>query len=149
MAKKLSDFDKNLTAQKTICVDLLVKISSKSDNFLARFLKYLKGPSVEYLISVYFEHTQSYVKQKPRRLSWALTLRLGPTVGELWLRTCLAQDCTTQDVTTQLLQPKNFATQDFPTQNFYNPKFCNLSHCKPKLFQPKLLQPKQKCALIQ
>ena len=38
LAKKLSDFDKNLTTQKTICVDLLVKISSKSDNFLAKFL---------------------------------------------------------------------------------------------------------------
>ena len=38
LAKKLSDFGKNLTTQKTICVDLLVKISSKSDNFLAKFL---------------------------------------------------------------------------------------------------------------
>ena len=38
LAKKLSDFDKNLTTKKTICVDLLVKISSKSDNFLAKFL---------------------------------------------------------------------------------------------------------------
>ena len=38
LAKKLSDFDKNLTTQKTICVDLLVKISSKSNNFLAKFL---------------------------------------------------------------------------------------------------------------
>ena len=37
LAKKLSDFDKNLTTQKIICVDLLVKISSKSDNFLAKF----------------------------------------------------------------------------------------------------------------
>ena len=38
LAKKLSDFDKNLTTKKTICGDLLVKISSKSDNFLAKFL---------------------------------------------------------------------------------------------------------------
>ena len=38
LAKKLSDFDKNLTTKKTIFVDLLVKISSKSDNFLAKFL---------------------------------------------------------------------------------------------------------------
>ena len=38
LAKKLSDFDKNLTTQKTICVDLLVKISSESDKFLAKFL---------------------------------------------------------------------------------------------------------------
>ena len=38
LAKRLSDFDKNLTTHKTICVDLLVKISSKSDNFLAKFL---------------------------------------------------------------------------------------------------------------
>ena len=38
LAKKLSDFDKNLTTKKTICVDLLVKISSKSDNYLAKFL---------------------------------------------------------------------------------------------------------------
>ena len=30
--------DKNLTTQKTICGDVLVKISSKSDNFLAKFL---------------------------------------------------------------------------------------------------------------
>ena len=61
LAKKLSDFDKNLTTQKTICVDLLVKISSKSDNFSAKFLNYLKGPSVEYLISMFFEHIQLYV----------------------------------------------------------------------------------------
>ena len=38
LAKKLSDFDKNLTTQKTICVDLLVKISSKSANFMVKFL---------------------------------------------------------------------------------------------------------------
>ena len=38
LAEKLSDSDKNLITKKTICVDLLVKISSKSDNFLAKFL---------------------------------------------------------------------------------------------------------------
>ena len=59
----------------------MVKFLSKSDNFLAKFLNYLKGPSVEYLILLFFELTHMYVKQKPRRLSGALTLELGPTVG--------------------------------------------------------------------
>ena len=48
---------------------------------MAKFLNYLKGPSVEYLILLFFELTYMYVKQKPRRLSGALTLGLGPTVG--------------------------------------------------------------------
>ena len=37
LAKKLSDFDKNLTTKKTICADLLFKISSKSNNFFRRY----------------------------------------------------------------------------------------------------------------
>ena len=59
----------------------MVKFLSKSDNFLAKFLNYLKGPSVEYLILLFFELTHMYVEQKPRRLSGPLTLELGPTVG--------------------------------------------------------------------
>ena len=59
----------------------MVKFISKSDNFLAKFLNYLKGPSEEYLILLFLELTNMYVKQKPRRLSGALTLELGPTVG--------------------------------------------------------------------
>ena len=58
----------------------MVKFLSKSDNFLAQLLNYLKGPSVEYLILLFFELTHMYFKQKPRRLSGALTLELGPTV---------------------------------------------------------------------
>ena len=89
LAEKLSDFDEILTSKSTQMVFSVVKFLSKSDNFLARFLNYLKGPSVEYLISVFFEHTQSYVNQKPRRLSWALTLRLGPTVGGTVFYVCI------------------------------------------------------------
>ena len=59
----------------------MVKFLSKSDNFLAKVLNYLKGPSVEYLILLFFELSHMYVKQKPRCLSGALTLELGPTVG--------------------------------------------------------------------
>ena len=59
----------------------MVKFLSKSDNFLAKFLNFLKGPSVDYLISLFFELTHMYVKQKQRRLCGALTLELGPTVG--------------------------------------------------------------------
>ena len=59
----------------------MVKFLSKSDNLLAKFLNYLKGPSVEYLILLFFELNHMYVKEKPRRLSGPLTLELGPTVG--------------------------------------------------------------------
>ena len=59
----------------------MVKFLSKSDNFLAKFFNFLKGPSVEYLISLFFELTHMYVKQKPSRLFRSLTLELGPTVG--------------------------------------------------------------------
>ena len=64
-----------------ICVHMHIKKFFKKIYFLAKFLNYLKGPSVEYLISMFFEHTQLYLNQIPGRLSWALTLRLGPTVG--------------------------------------------------------------------
>ena len=81
LAEKLSDFDEILTSKSTQMVFSVVKFLSKSNNFLAKFLNFPKGPSVEYLISMFFEHTQLHVNQKPRHLSWALTLRLGPTVG--------------------------------------------------------------------
>ena len=84
LAKKLSDFDEILTSKSTQMVFWVVKFLSKSDNFLAKFLNFLKGPSVEYLILLFFELTHMYVKQKPRRLSGALTLELGPISGELW-----------------------------------------------------------------
>ena len=61
LAKKLSDFNEILTSKSTQMVFLVVKFLSKSDNFLAKFLNYLKGPSVEYLISMFFEHIQLYV----------------------------------------------------------------------------------------
>ena len=46
-------------------------------------LIFLKGPSIDYLIFLFFELTHMYVKQKQRRLSGALTLGLGPISGEL------------------------------------------------------------------
>ena len=61
LAKKLSDFDEILTSKSTQMVFSVVKFLSKSHNFLAKFLNYLKGPSVEYLISMFFEHIQLYV----------------------------------------------------------------------------------------
>ena len=63
------------------CVNMCIKKNFKIFYFLAKFLNYLKGPSVEYLISLFFELTHMYVNQKPRRLSGALTFGLGPTVG--------------------------------------------------------------------
>ena len=81
LAKKLSDFDEILTSKSTQMVFWVFKFLSKSDIFLARFFNYLKGPSVEYLILLFFELNHMYVKQKPRHLSGALTLELGPTVG--------------------------------------------------------------------
>ena len=83
LAKKLSDFDEILTSKSTQMVFWVVKFLSKSDNFLAKFLNFLKGPSVEYLILLFFELTHMYVKQKQRRFSGALTLELGPISGEL------------------------------------------------------------------
>ena len=66
---------------------------------MAKFLNFLKGPSVDYLISLFFELTHMYVKQKQRRLSGALTWELGPISGELWKMThqenfffCLAKN---------------------------------------------------------
>ena len=44
---------------------------------------FLKGPSVDYLTSLFFELIHMYVKQKQRRLSGALTWELGPISGEL------------------------------------------------------------------
>ena len=83
LAKKLSDFDEILTSKSTQMVFLVVKFLSKSDNSLAKFLNFLKGPSVEYLISLFFELTHMYVKQKPRRFSGSLTWELGHISGEL------------------------------------------------------------------
>ena len=83
LAKKLSDFDKILTSKLTQMVFWVVKFLSKSDKFLAKFLNFLKGPSIEYLISLFFELTHMYVKQKSRRLSGPLTWGLGPISGEL------------------------------------------------------------------
>ena len=83
LAEKLSDFDEILTSKSTQMVFLVVKFLSKSDNFLAKFLNFLKGPSVEYLISLFFELTHMYVKQKARRLSGSLTWELGHISGEL------------------------------------------------------------------
>ena len=62
-------------------VFLVVNFLSKSDNVLAKFLNFLKGPSIDYLILLFFELTHMYVKQKPSRLFRSLTLELGPTVG--------------------------------------------------------------------
>ena len=81
----MSDFDEILTSKSTQIIFLVVKFLSKSDNFLAKFLNFLKGPSVEYLILLFFELTHMSVKQKPRRLSGALTWELGPISGELWI----------------------------------------------------------------
>ena len=67
----------------------MVKFLSKSDNFLAKFLNFLKGPSIEYLISLFFELTHMYVKQKSRRLSGPLTWGFGPISGEL----CVVNFC--------------------------------------------------------
>ena len=72
-AKKLSDFDEISTSKSTQIFFFVVKFLSKSDNFLAKFLNFLKGPSVEYLISLFFELTHMSVKQKPKRLSGSLT----------------------------------------------------------------------------
>ena len=43
LAKKLSDFDEILTSKSTQMVFLVVKFLSKSDNFLAKFLNFLKN----------------------------------------------------------------------------------------------------------
>ena len=42
----------------------MVKFLSKSDNFLAKFLNFLKGPSVEYLILLFFELAKEPEKKK-------------------------------------------------------------------------------------
>ena len=42
LAKKLSDFDEILASKSTQMVFWVVTFSSKSDNFLAKFLNYLK-----------------------------------------------------------------------------------------------------------
>ena len=89
LAKKLSDFDEILTSKSIQMVFWVVEFLSKSNNFWAKFLYFLKGPSVEYLISLFFELTHMYVKQKPRCLSGALTLELGPTVGGTVIKYCL------------------------------------------------------------
>ena len=54
LAKKLSDFDEILTSKSTQMVFWVVKFLSKSDNFLAKFLNYLKKPPPKYFHNLKF-----------------------------------------------------------------------------------------------
>ena len=54
MAKKLSDFDEILTSKSSQMVFWVVKFLSKSDNFLAKFLNYLKKPPPKYFHNLKF-----------------------------------------------------------------------------------------------
>ena len=83
MAKKLCDFDKNLTTEKTICVDLLVKILSKSDNFLAKFLNYLKGPPHDFFQNSEIEFLQDVKVLAQYNFRGASKLGLGQLLGQL------------------------------------------------------------------
>ena len=54
LAKKLSDFDEILTSKSRHMVFLVVKFLSKSDNFLAKILNYLKKLPLKYFHNLKF-----------------------------------------------------------------------------------------------
>ena len=54
LAKKLSDFNEIWTSKSTHMVFLVIKFLSKSDNFLANFLNYLKKLPLKYFHNLKF-----------------------------------------------------------------------------------------------
>ena len=85
LAKKLSDFDEILTSKSTQMVFWVVKFLPKSDNFLAKFLNFLKGPPIKNFLNRFFSTGMNSQTIFHIDSGWLLTFGLGPLSGELWI----------------------------------------------------------------
>ena len=83
LAEKLSDIDEILTSKSTQMVFSVVKFLSKSDNFLAKFLNYLKGPPHDFFQNSEIEFLQDVKVLAQYNLRGASKLGLGQLLGQL------------------------------------------------------------------